>query len=663
LTTSTIVDPALRFWLDYVEGKGGLCDFDGDKVFAVLPENVRSPIGLTEDVTVTADPEVAREDGAILLIAGHPALDHAVEEVLSRGDVAHRYLEWPRDRLPSASVLLGRARDDIAVDHGRIDLALEPPSSVYLPVLRVGVVVTYWTSLDDRFQERAEAWVDARRGGAVPERVLQGIERAAVAGDGGSRRVLPMDLSDAVAAAHALVEEAATARRGELGRHSRRAREQELARASAYYDAALDTIERRRETADEERRALLEAQAEATRVERTRRLREIEDKFRPRHEIRPFRLHLVHIPVVMLPVVIRRGPRKFPFELVWVPCASTFLPPTCPSCAEAETLVATKQGLGCRACLQEAASAPPTRLQVNGSSSGASDPAGKRASNPAPEVESAPKAKAVPRSSAPPERKGSAGRRSAARPQPRPVSTRRVEKAGDKLARGLWRAAFEERKWRAKATVPNSPMSAMTRLYGSDAALRAVGFTPGAVPVIPTIDVKTRPARASKLHSTPGIVWGTDLLAYLFTVRWRLETGTAMIAEVLVGHRMVDKALPKRRDMPADIARLLFEGPPLPRFELDSVARGIWDVSVGLNGLPFVARCLSVWWGIEGADATNGLPVPALAAAVVRWTAEQSRLAAPGRIPVPASGIDTGAVATAHAALDDLLGPQAVTWT
>jgi hypothetical protein len=41
---------------------------------------------------------------------------------------------------------------------------------------------------------------------------------------------------------------------------------------------------------------MLEAQAEATRAERARRRREIEEEYEPRHEIRPFRLHLVHVP-------------------------------------------------------------------------------------------------------------------------------------------------------------------------------------------------------------------------------------------------------------------------------------------------------------------------------------------------------------------------------
>ena len=59
---------------------------------------------------------------------------------------------------------------------------------------------------------------------------------------------------------------------------------------------------RRHANAPPDRARLLDAQAEATRAERARRRREIEDEYRPRHDIRPFRLHLVHLPAFVLPV-------------------------------------------------------------------------------------------------------------------------------------------------------------------------------------------------------------------------------------------------------------------------------------------------------------------------------------------------------------------------
>ena len=662
MTSPATSDPALRFWLDYVEIEGGLCDVNGDTAFAVLPETVRNRTRLPEEVTVTADPEVARDEGSLLLIPGHPILDQAVDEVLGRGDVVRYELERPRDPPPSGPALLRGARSAIAVDHGRIDLGRNPSSSAHLPVLRLGVAITYWTTIEDRFQERSEVWVDGRSGVVLSEAMAQTLSAAPRAVDQRSTpNVLDGDLRRAIDAAHARIEQAATARRQELSRHSRRAREKELARASAYYDAALDSIARRRGAADAERRALLEAQAEATRVERARRLREIEEKFRPRQELRPFRLHLVDVPVVRFPVVIRRGPREYPCDLFWVPCASAFLPAPCPRCNGSEILVAGKQRLGCRACLEHAASAPP---------------AGSPPPGPAPPPDPTPGHVTVgraatsspptgrPRDRARPERKGTAGRGAPAR---RHRSTGAsgpgaVKKAGDKLARALWRSAFEERKWRAKAMVPHSPMSAVTRLYGPDAALCAVGFAPGALPVHQTVESGTARSRPHRLHSTAGIVWGTDMRAYLFTLRWRPEAGTARLAETLVGIDARDRELPRRRDLPPHVGSRLFDGAPAPRIELDPVARALWDAAVASHGLPFVARCLCVWWRIADSDVTDRHPAPALAAGMITWVAERSRLRGRDVVPVSAPGIDARTVAAARTSLEQLIGPDAVTW-
>jgi hypothetical protein len=77
---------------------------------------------------------------------------------------------------------------------------------------------------------------------------------------------------------------------------------------------------------------MLDAQAEATDAERTRRRREIEDEYQPRHKLRPFRLHLVYLPAYVLEVDIRRGSRGFRAELVWVPAAREFAAVRCPGC-------------------------------------------------------------------------------------------------------------------------------------------------------------------------------------------------------------------------------------------------------------------------------------------------------------------------------------------
>ncbi len=77
--TGPRTDPALRFWLGWAQAEGALHDTTPDAALVVLPRPLQVALSLPEEVSVTSDPEVARDDGALLLTAGHPALDHATE--------------------------------------------------------------------------------------------------------------------------------------------------------------------------------------------------------------------------------------------------------------------------------------------------------------------------------------------------------------------------------------------------------------------------------------------------------------------------------------------------------------------------------------------------------------------------------------------------------
>lgn len=109
----------------------------------------------------------------------------------------------------------------------------------------------------------------------------------------------------------------------------------EGARTTAYYQELLSSIERRRQGAPEERRALLARQAEVARAEEQRRLREIEDKYRPAHSLRRLRLHLVLAPALHLPLWVRRGDRRYPFALCWSLHGGDFLPVPAPGAGSA----------------------------------------------------------------------------------------------------------------------------------------------------------------------------------------------------------------------------------------------------------------------------------------------------------------------------------------
>ena len=92
---TAVADPALGFWLRHVAAEGGLWEPAGDSRYVVLPPQLRDAYRLPEELRVTADPDVAREDGATLLAAGHPVLAEAADRVLACGDAGYLLLARP----------------------------------------------------------------------------------------------------------------------------------------------------------------------------------------------------------------------------------------------------------------------------------------------------------------------------------------------------------------------------------------------------------------------------------------------------------------------------------------------------------------------------------------------------------------------------------------
>ena len=329
-------------------------------------------------------------------------------------------------------------------------------------------------SLDDRFQERAECWVDARTGVAIADDVRRRLQRAPSGPDTVRQAV---SVIGAIAAAHRLLDQLAAERRAELTRQVGPVREAELGRTRAYYDEVLAGLARRRASTPPERHPLLDARAEATIAERARRLAEIEDKHRGYHVIRPFRLHLLAVPALTLPVDVRRGARRYPVTLDWLLPAGRFADLRCPSCAGTAPWVAGKDRLGCRTCLPRAAvvAAPPDPRPV---------PAIPRRVEGAPEaapVDSAPapgrSRRRAPGAAAPQDRRPAAAALAAGRegdPE-QPRRTVAVTRAAEKAGLAFWQnvAAGDRRVGRAIA--PGSPAEALHRLLGADGPAVVVG--------------------------------------------------------------------------------------------------------------------------------------------------------------------------------------------
>ncbi|MPZ97611.1 MAG: hypothetical protein GEU96_22510, partial [Propionibacteriales bacterium] len=349
----TMVDDGLRFWLDYVDASGGLWEAAGDSAVVVLPATLQQENGGTDQLTVTSDPDVAREDGATLLAAGHPYLARAAEAVLDDGDCGVMRLASPLGlRPPSTDQLLAWARDQVPVDHGKIDATTGATPGVRY-VLRVGTLATYTISADDHFQEQVERWVDVPSRLTFPEPVVARLSRLVYDerrdGDGG----LPpaAELAAALAYAHEQIGARTREREAELSTQLGDACGRETRRALTYYDEALQSLQRRLDSAPPERAGTLSARMSSTRAERDRRLAEIAEKYQAQTTVRPFRLHVVGVPVMRLPVDVRRGDRRFPLTLDWLMPARTFAGMRCPHCASTEPLSVAKTRLGCRRCL------------------------------------------------------------------------------------------------------------------------------------------------------------------------------------------------------------------------------------------------------------------------------------------------------------------------
>lgn len=642
-------DPAVRFWLDWAQSEGALHEATPDSALVVLPRPLQAALALPEEIAVTADPEVARDDGALLLTAGHPALDHATEQVLDRGDAGHVVLARPAVQPASPDVLLARARDAFPVDHGKIEPA-GLPTVTHLPLLRVGALLTQSVSLDDRFQERAEVWVDVATGLAVPDAArdrLATAERADATVPPGrvpavllSGMVRPDGMPPPLAAAHRLLEEGAAARRAALSRETTELRTEELARTAAFFDAALASIRKRRATASAERRHLYDAREEATLAERARRLVEVEEKWQPRTEVRPFRLHVVWVPAQVLPVEVRRGPRAYPVELRWLLPASSFLPLGCPHCgADAAgpggvpdvVLVAGKQRLGCRRCLDRPVPVP---------------------SSPAPTTPRAP-TPAAPASSAPAQRgtpvPGSAGSTSRGRaaagslapapvpaPRPRPAAStspssgavalpaawdaRRAAAAGEKLALGLWQAVADgaARPLR-RLLAPGAPLAALVATFGIrvPAAMLGVG---------PREQLETVHSQPVEPRLTPPqACWGalvTTRAELPFTLRWELHDGKALATELIPVPGATGYRLPRGLAYsffgraPADA--------PAPSGDPEPVSAALCAALRAGSELPLLGRCLAAWGRARQDPRLSSHSPETLAAAVHHQVARRS---------------------------------------
>lgn len=596
----TNADVGLDFWLRYVEAIGGLTESSGDTALVMLPPTLQTTLELPEELRVTADPDVAREDGATLLSAGHPALGRAADAVLALGDVAAMAVEVAATPPPPVEHLQGIARDQFAIDHGRIDASGTPTRSVR-SFLRVGALVDYTLSSDDHYQECAECWVDVQRRRQLLTQVSGKLAALPTVRTDGSLSLT--DLTAAIGCADRDIEQCAQRRRSELGDDVRKVRDAELERVEAYYRDALATIERRRAQAPADRRELLDARADSVRSERARRIAETREKYQASHQVRPYRLHLYEVPVWRLPVDVRRGDRRYPLTLDWLIPLGRFADIACPHCGADGQLVATKTRLGCAGCVSR-----PT-VQI------APEPPRPPARPAATKPDQAAAPRLTPKKQASPVR---------AQPgAPLSPTPARLDKLADKLAGKLWEAVVGNDRRVVRLCVPDSPAAAVVRLYGPSGAARAVGIPPAEDLVAVT---RTTTASSGARHTSIGYVETAAGAHFPFLLRWQMAAEAGQINEILPYDR--PPYVPARLVPWAPGAgRQAVHAPPQPRIPLGPVGELLWRSVIPTFGLPAVLRCLAALWRLPDEDSILSSHGPlAVAAALERTVCHRANM-------------------------------------
>jgi hypothetical protein len=594
VTAATTHRSAVDFFAMYAATEGALVERLPEGAVLVLPESLQAAYRLPEDLGLTEDPEVAREEGYLLLASGHPLLRAAAKSVLQHGDAGHCHLPRQPGPAPSPRVLQSQARDGVQVDHGRIDIHSQP-STIYLTIVRVGAMLTFRLSIDEELQELADCWTLADGSEIPPDLVKRLSSSTAEPGPAPGAHAWA---GEGVAVADARIRERAAERAAELAAQRSKRLVAQLVVVDDYYERLLASIEERSARTTEDRRHMLGAQSVATRVEWERRRAEVTDEMLPVAIVDPFRLHVFGVPAWRAPAVVTRGSRTYPLDLVWVPLFSSFLPPGCPSCGSRATLVAVKDRLGCRNCTTpdttpepvvpfDVAAPPPAPSTTPSPSAAQQERA--RATRVTPATAPEPAAPSAAKRPSGRAQKGSSGR---VTPKGGPASG--PDKTGDRLTRLIWESVLNDARLKQSQLVPWSPMAALVRLYGSAGPALAVGMHDTEEPRGYLSETGAEPITG--LAETIGWLQTSRGRELRFVFEWRLDSGRLLsIAPWNLG--VLGPALSASYGEAARARfRDLLVAPPFSPAPLEPAARLLLRQSSEWLGLGFASRCLAAWW-------------------------------------------------------------------
>jgi hypothetical protein len=518
------------------------------------------------------------------------------------------------------------------------------PKVTHVIVLRVGALLTYSVSIDERVQELQEAWVFADSGRAVPTELCDRLRTRAL--EPGVEPGIVAPIGAGVAGAHDLLCGAARRRVDQLARQTSTRLRGQLEVVDDYYGRLLSSIDERLQRAAGDRVAMLTEQADATKREWTRRRSEVADDLTPSFGVKPFRLHLVSVPSYAVEAAVRRGARTYALPLTYLPILSSYLPPLCPSCGSLAILVAGKDQLGCRICMvpvpSSGAAVPeriedgePGRTRLDGAeevqktdnpdeSLGTMSVPGMRRPSATASKATESRVRATPT-------------RSTGRVTPKgSVNTTSAAKSGARVAMSFW-SSVRSGELRPRDAVPNSPMRALLRIYGplGPALVIGVGDTEG----MTGITVSPVAEGPDGMYSTVGDLRRSGEHDAPFALFWRTGSRSNLLEVEGFPLEHVGPLL-ARRDRYGTICRQRYsqflKPPPTPLIELDPTARVLLDSAARFAGLGYATRCIAAWWSVIEGDDARDLSIdhfdPAVAVAIESVVSKRLDM----RITIPA---------------------------
>jgi hypothetical protein len=157
----------------------------------------------------------------------------------------------------------------------------------------------------------------------------------------------------------------------------------------------------------------------------------------------------------------------------------------------------------------------------------------------------------------------------------------------------------------SRLVAPDSPLAALTRLYGAVGPLRGIGVPTGHAPVSFTSGNYDRPV-AGQRGGTAGELC-THRGQYPYLLLWSPD-------------KLLDEIFPYSAPWHLGRAQMLLKPltqVPPPRTDLDTVAQLLLGHVAARHGMTFAARALAAWWRLPDPDGLLARFSPRVLAATV----------------------------------------------